>query len=592
MRKTKIVCTLGPAVDGSEKIAQLIDAGMNVARFNFSHGSYEDHLKKFNDVDKIRKEKNLPIGTMLDTKGPEIRLTTFENDKITLLAGNTFTLTNDISVIGNEERAAITYDGLWEDISIGQRILIDDGLIELKAIEIKDGDIVCTVVNGGNVSNRKSVNVPGISLSLPYISDKDYNDIKFGIETGFDFIAASFARTAQDILDIRHILDEHKCKTIKIIAKIENAQGVENIDEIIHVSDGIMVARGDMGVEIPFEEVPIIQKMIIKKAYGAGKHVITATQMLDSMMKNPRPTRAEATDVANAIYDGTSAIMLSGETAAGKYPLESVITMATIASRTEQAINYKKRYFSPNYDINKSRDVTYAISHATCTTAYDVNAAAIVTVTESGYTARMCSRFRVGIPIVACTSSISTFYHLSMSWGVVPLMIEEKNDYESLFASAIAAAKEAELCRDSDLLVLTAGVPIGITGTTNLLKVQMVGDVLVSGTPIAGESVIGKLCICQTAEDVSKKFNSGDILVLPRTQDSLIPIIMRASGLVVEEGGAYSHAANFGKTLNIPVIVGANKATQILKNGTTAKLDAKKGIVSNISTPIKNKGAN
>ncbi len=482
MRKTKIVCTLGPATEGEEKLGQLVDAGMNIARLNFSHGSHEEHLVRFNAVDKIRKAKGKSIGIMLDTKGPEVRLTTFENGKITLSPGDTFTLTNDQEFIGTQTKVAITYPHLHEDVSIGQRILIDDGLIELNVKEIKDGDIICTVINGGDISNKKSVNIPDVHLSLPYISEKDRSDIIFGVKTGFDFIAASFTRTAADIQAIKDILDEHGCSTIKIIAKIENAQGVENLDEILEICDGLMVARGDMGVEIPMEEVPIIQKTMIKKAYTAGKHVITATQMLDSMMKNPRPTRAEVTDVANAIYDGTSAIMLSGETAAGKYPIEAVETMAKIALRTENDINYKKRYYVSSDESTMPKDVTYGICHATCTTAYDIGAKAIVTVSQSGYTARMLSRFRAGVPIIACTPSQQTYNHLAMAWGVTPLLIKHENEYESLFNAAIESSKEAGYCEDGDIIVMTAGVPIGVAGSTNLLKVQIVGDETTSYT--------------------------------------------------------------------------------------------------------------
>ena len=423
MRKTKIICTLGPSSSDEATLRRMMEAGMDVARFNFSHGTHEEHLEKFRIVDRLREELGLPIGTMLDTKGPEIRLGVFENGAVMLQPGAHFILTPE-QVPGTEERSYITYGGLGRDLRPGSRVLIDDGLIELTVDYITDkGEIHTTVKSGGRVSNRKGVNVPGVHLTLPFLSEADKQDLLFGIETGFDFVAASFVRTAEDVGEMRRFLEEHGGRRIKIISKIENAEGVENIDEILRVSDGVMVARGDMGVEIPLEDVPIHQKSLIKKAYMAGKHVITATQMLESMSNNPRPTRAEANDVANAIYDGTSAIMLSGESAAGKYPVEAVATMATIARRTEQDIDYRRRFYSHDYHPD---DVTNAISHATCTTAYDLNAAAIISVTQSGQTARMCSRFRPGVPIIACTTSKEVFRQLSLAWGVTPIIMQMK----------------------------------------------------------------------------------------------------------------------------------------------------------------------
>ena len=473
MRKTKIVCTLGPATDNETVLRQLIFAGMDVARFNFSHSTYDDHASRMNMISKLRKETGKHIAALLDTKGPEVRVKQFVNGKVTVHNGDTFTLTTR-EVEGDETIAAITYDKLPGDVSIGTTILIDDGLIRLEVKDTTDTDIICEVIVGGDISNNKGVNVPDVDLKMPYISEKDKNDILFGIKNGFDFIAASFVRSASDVLQVRRLLDENGGNNINIISKIENLQGVNNIDEIIQVSDGIMVARGDMGVEIPQEEVPSIQKMIIKKVYNAGKQVITATQMLDSMMKNPVPTRAEVTDVANAIYDGTSAVMLSGETAAGKYPVESVKMMARIAIRTEEDIDYKKRFF--NIDRHSNPDITDAISHATVTTAHDLNAEAIVTVTKSGKTARMISRYRPSCDIIACTTTERVCRQMNMSWGVTPVMVKEMKETFTLFEHAIDTCENKEYVKEGDLVVITAGVPLGVSGTTNMIKVQVVGN--------------------------------------------------------------------------------------------------------------------
>lgn len=473
IRKTKIVCTIGPATNNEEMIRQLMLNGMDVARMNFSHGDHPSHLATLNIIKKVREELNLPVAALLDTKGPEIRVRQFKDGKIELKKGQTFTLTTR-DVEGTDEIVSITYQDLVKDVEIGGRILIDDGLIELAIMNLTETDIVCRVMNNGFVSNNKGVNVPNCQLSMPYISQKDYDDIVFAVENDYDFIAASFVRTAQDVLDIRKVLDDHGCQSIKIISKIENMQGVQNIDEIIRVSDGIMVARGDMGVEIPFEDVPVLQKMIIQKVYEAGKVVITATQMLDSMMKNPRPTRAEVTDVANAVYDGTSAIMLSGETAAGKYPVASLQMMVRIAERTEADINYRHRF--EHNTPRAARDITAAISHATCTTSYDLDAKAIVVVTKSGRSARMISKYRPACMIISGTTEERVYRQLSMSWGVNPILVEEKKDIFDLFSHAIDVAKEKSLVEKGDLVVLTSGVPLGVSGTTNMLKVQIVDE--------------------------------------------------------------------------------------------------------------------
>ncbi|MDD5853472.1 MAG: pyruvate kinase [Lachnospiraceae bacterium] len=467
MRKTKIICTIGPASESEEKLKELMLAGMNVARFNFSHGTHEEQKVKLTRVIKVSNELGLPVATLLDTKGPEIRLKDFEGGKAMLEAGQQFTLTTD-EVMGTAEKASITYKNLKDDVKKGMTILIDDGKIEMTIEKITENDIVCRVINGGAVSNHKGINVPGAILSMPYISEVDRADITFCAQMGFDFLAASFARCKEDILEVRKILDEHKSKA-KIIAKIENMQGIDNLDEILDVSDGIMVARGDMGVEIPLEEVPVIQKTMIKKAVAKGKHVITATQMLESMISNPRPTRAETADVANAIYDGTTAVMLSGESAAGKYPVEAVKTMARIAERTEQDIDYSGRMKKSTQDMKG--DITTAISHATCTTAADLNASAIITVTMSGFTAGMVSRFKPGCTIIGCSVNPRVCRQLNLSWGVAPLLIEKKDTADDLFEEATLQAKKAGLVKEGDVVVLTAGVPLGTTGTTNMLRV-------------------------------------------------------------------------------------------------------------------------
>lgn len=467
MRRTKIICTIGPASDSVERLRELMQAGMNVARFNFSHGTHEEQREKFRKVVQAREELGLPIATMLDTKGPEIRLRDFEGGRVELINGQQFVLTTE-EILGTARRAAISYKNLKNDIEEGTTILIDDGLIEMTVEEIRGEEIVCRVVNGGFISNHKGVNVPGAVLSMPYISEVDRADILFGIEMGYDLLAASFVRCKEDVLEVRRILEEHG-GDMKIIAKIENMQGIQNLEEILQVSDGIMVARGDMGVEIPFEEVPILQKKMIKMANDLGKHVITATQMLESMIKNPRPTRAETTDIANAIYDGTTAIMLSGESAAGKYPVEAVKTMAKIAESAEKDIDYGLRMRRDDHE--QGADITTALAYATCSAAMDLKAAAIITVTLSGFTAQAISRFKPGNRIIGCTVREKVSRQLNLLWGVTPLMIREEETAEALFASAVAEAKKAGLVHAGDVVVLTAGVPLGMAGTTNMIHV-------------------------------------------------------------------------------------------------------------------------
>jgi pyruvate kinase len=576
MRKTKIICTLGPASESEDVLRKLIFEGMDVARFNFSHGTHEEQLKKLDLVKRLREELKRPVAALLDTKGPEIRLKQFENGKVELKKGSKFTLTTR-DVIGTSEIVSITYAALPQDVKAGGRILLDDGLIELHIDEVKDTEIHCTVVNAGMISNNKGVNVPDTNLSMPFISQKDYDDICFAIENDFDFIAASFTRSAEDILEIRKILEEKNCQDIHIIAKIENMQGVQNINDIIRVSDGIMVARGDMGVEIPMEEVPVLQKKIIRKVYQAGKQVITATQMLDSMIKNPRPTRAEATDVANAIYDGTSAIMLSGETAAGAYPVEAVKTMVKIAERTEMDINYRRRFAEKGPDV--ITDVTNAISHATCTTGMDLNAAAILTVSKSGRTARMISKFRPTCPIIACTVSEKVYRQLNLSWGVQPLIIEEKETSDELFEAAIEAAERNGFVKQGDITVITAGVPLGVSGTTNMIKVQLVGHILANGEGLNKQKIHGRLCVCHTAEDLARNYQPGDIVVTHDTNNDMLAQLKTASGIIIEKSGLDAHAVTVGLSLDIPVMLHVKNATNILKSGVCVHMDCENGVI-------------
>lgn len=576
IRKTKIVCTMGPNLFEKHLIAPLMKAGMNVARFNFSHGTYETHQHYYDEVCRIRDELGLPVATMLDTKGPEIRVRSFKNGRVALQNGQLFTLTTD-EVEGDEERVSITYKELPQDIAVGSSILIDDGLIGMQVERIDGADIVCRVLNGGVVSNNKGVNIPNAHLSMPFISEKDHQDILFAIKNGYDFIAASFTRCADDIMQIRHILQENNCHTINIIAKIENMEGVENIDEILRVVDGVMVARGDLGVEVPLEDVPSLQKKLIQRGIAAGKPVITATQMLDSMIKNPRPTRAEATDVANAIYDGTSAIMLSGESAVGAYPVEAVETMVRIALRAEADMDYIRRF---SRDTSASTDVTNAISHATVTSAHDLNASAIITVTKSGSTARILSRYRPACVIVGCTTEKHVWRQLALSWGTVPLMIAEESNTDDLFEHAVDAAVQNGLVHDGELVVLTAGVPLGISGTTNLMKVHVVGHLLSRGQGLHGGKVVAPLCVIRNLEKDAKDFNTGDVIVCHQTMREMFSMLRKSSAIVLEDDNPEGHGAIAGMSLDIPVIIGAKNATNILKSGAVVTVDGEKGTVS------------
>ena len=583
MRKTKIICTLGPSTDKDGVLRELIANGMNVARFNFSHGSHEEHKGRLDLLKSLREELGKPVAALLDTKGPEIRLKDFKNGTEMLEAGQTFTLTTR-DVEGTKEICSITYKDLPQDVAPGGTIMLDDGLIKLQIQTVNDTDIVCTVLNNGKIKNKKGVNVPGVHLSMPYLSQKDREDIIFGIEQGFDFIAASFVRTAQDVYEIRNLLNEYD-SNIRIIAKIENREGVNNIDSILAAADAVMVARGDLGVEIDFTELPGIQKTIIDRSFSFGKPIVTATQMLDSMMVNPRPTRAEISDVANAIYDGTSAIMLSGETAAGAYPVEALKTMSAIAERTEQEGHYLRgRLMEPNTGKISVSDAT---AHAACLTAKDVNAAAIVTVSESGTTARLLSKYRPQQPIIACVMREQVQRQLSLSWGITSLMMPLAHSTDELIEMSTALAKENGFLHDGELAVVTAGVPVGISGTTNMIKIHMVGNCLATGVGVGPENAevsnaTGKACVCRTLDEVHAKFKPGMVLVVPSTSNEMLNYVRDAAALVVEEPGLNSHAAIAGKALLKPTVVGAVGATSHIRDGLMIAVDCAHGSVQRL----------
>ena len=578
MKKTKIVCTIGPASESEEILKELMLNGLNVARLNFSHGTHDEHKKRIDTIKRLREELDLPVAIMLDTKGPEIRIKTFKNGEVTLQAGDIFTLTTR-DVEGDETIVSVTYEGLPNDVSKGTRILIDDGLVELEVLEIVNGtDIRCKVLNGGTIKNRKGVNVPNISINLPAVTEKDVEDIKFGIENDVDFIAASFIRRAEDVLQIRKILEDNGGEHIEIISKIENQQGIDNIDEIIEASDGIMVARGDLGVEIEAEKIPILQKQIIKKCNLAGKPVITATQMLDSMMRNPRPTRAEVTDVANAILDGTDAVMLSGETASGKYPVEAVKTMYNIAINTESSSQYLETLQSKR-TLDNQISTTNAISKATCTTAEDLKASAIITATSSGYTSKAVSKFRPKSPIIAATTSEKVMRKLALVWGVYPVLAKKSENTDEVIDMSIHSAMMKGYVKEGDLIVITAGIPVGVSGTTNLIKVHTIGKVLLKGTGVGKKSAIGTVCIGSNLEELRNKFKKGQILVCAYSDKDIVEFMEKASAIIVEQGGLTSHAAIVGLNLGKPTIVGAENATKILKDGDVVTVDAVTGLV-------------
>ena len=577
MKKTKIVCTIGPASESVDMLVNLINAGMNVCRLNFSHGDYEEHGARIKNIREAVKITGKRVAILLDTKGPEIRTNDMENGAITMKIGDSVRISMT-EVLGTNEKFSITYPELINDVNVGSHILLDDGLIDLEVTDIdRDANEIVTVVkNEGVLKNKKGVNVPGVSVNLPGITEKDANDIRFGIGQGIDFIAASFVRRASDVLEITKILEEENATHIQIIPKIENQEGIDNIDEILKVSDGLMVARGDMGVEIPTEDVPVVQKALIKKCNALGKPVITATQMLDSMQRNPRPTRAEANDVANAIYDGTDAVMLSGETAAGDYPLEAVQTMAHIAVRTEETLVNQDSFALKLYS---KTDMTEAIGQSVGHTARNLGIQTIVAATESGHTARMISKYRPKAHIVAITFSEQKARSLSLSWGVYATVADKPSSTDEMFNLASKVSQEEGYASEGDLIIITAGVPVGEKGTTNLMKIQMIGSKLVQGQGVGEEAIIAKAVVAGTAEEAVAKATEGAILVTKTTDKEYMPAIEKASALVVEEGGLTSHAAVVAIAQNIPVIVGAADATSLINNDEVITVDPRRGIV-------------
>lgn len=576
MRKTKIVCTIGPSSESLENTKKLIQAGMNVARLNFSHGDFEEHGNRIKNIRQANVELGTSVAILLDTKGPEIRLGKLKEEPIELVQGETITLTTE-EILGDRNRIPVTYSNLPNDLTVGSTVLIDDGLIGLTVESIDGTEIHCRIVNNGPIKSKKGVNVPGVKISLPGITEKDAGDIVFGVEQGIDFIAASFVRKASDVLEIRELLEKHNGGHIQIISKIENQEGVDNLDEILEVSDGLMVARGDLGVEIPAEEVPLVQKMMIKKCNHAGKPVITATQMLDSMQRNPRPTRAEASDVANAIFDGTDAIMLSGETAAGKYPVESVQTMSRIAERTEQALEYRE-IFTRQANAQKT-SVTEAVSQAVANSALDLNAKAIITSTQSGFTARVVSKYRPKAPIIAVTPDESVMRRLALGWGVFPVKGQDANTTDEMFEHAVKGALSTGLLSLGDTVVITAGVPIGRAGTTNLIKIHHIGELLAQGQGIGSQNVTGKLVVARTPQEANEKVQPGDILVTVSTDKEYMPAFEKAGAVITEQGGITSHAAVCGLNLGIPVVLGVANALETLKDGMEVTIYGETGVI-------------
>ena len=577
MKKTKIVCTIGPASESVETLVKLINAGMNVCRLNFSHGDFEEHGNRIKNIREAAKITGQRIAILLDTKGPEIRTNDMENGAVELRTGETIRISMT-PVLGNAERFSVTYPELINDVEVGGHILLDDGLVDLEVIELDkaNGEIVTRISNDGTLKNKKGVNVPGASINLPGITEKDAADIRFGIEQDVDFIAASFVRRPSDVLEITKILEENDATHIQIISKIENQEGVDNIDSILQVSAGLMVARGDLGVEIPTEEVPVVQKELIKKCNAVAKTVITATQMLDSMQHNPRPTRAEASDVANAIYDGTDAIMLSGETAAGEYPVEAVTTMARIALRTEDALVDQDVFALKRFS---QTDTTEAIGQSVGHTARNLGIKTIVAATASGYTAKMISKYRPKSHIVAMTFDERKARSLALTWGVFPEVTAKPESTDEMFARSAELAQELGFATEGDLVIITAGVPVGEQGTTNLMKIHLIGSKLVAGQGIGDKQVAGHAIVATTAEEAAEKMVEGSVLVVKTTDKDYMPAIDLASALIVEEGGLTSHAAVVGIAKGIPVIVGAKEATTTVEAGKLISVDPKSGNV-------------
>jgi len=577
MKKTKIVCTIGPKTESEEMLTKMLEAGMNVMRLNFSHGDYAEHGQRIQNLRNVMSKTGKKAAILLDTKGPEIRTIKLEGgNDVSLKAGQTFTFTTDKSVIGNNEIVAVTYEGFTSDLAVGNTVLVDDGLIGMEVTAIEGNKVICKVLNNGDLGENKGVNLPGVSIALPALAEKDKQDLIFGCEQGVDFVAASFIRKRSDVVEIREHLKAHGGENIQIISKIENQEGLNNFDEILEASDGIMVARGDMGVEIPVEEVIFAQKMIIEKCIRARKVVITATQMLDSMIENPRPTRAEITDVANAIYDGTSAIMLSGETAAGRYPVEAVQTMDAIARKTESHTDDARLL---GLRCRNRMNITAATAHAACTTAKDIGADAILTVSQAGITAQMVSSFRPETTVVALLLEEQVQRQMALYWGVEPITMPRAENTDELVELAVQSAEKAGLIRHGDLVVITAGVPVGISGTTNMIRIQQVGGSLVNAVGIGSRTASGPLCVCRSVEEVAEKFHAGDVLVVPYTTNELLPYLRDAAAIICEEGSAECHAATVGLLLSKPVLVGAGDATRRLEDGVRVSVDCARGVV-------------
>lgn len=578
MRKTKIICTIGPASEDRETLTQIFHAGMNASRHNFSHGDHEEHGGRIRLVQQLSKELNKPVSIILDTKGPEIRTGSFAEGKVELKEGDSFVIKCGEDVLGDKTQCSVSYKDLYKDVVPGNMILIDDGLVGLKVQKVEGKDIHCIVRNSGMVGSKKGVNVPGVSINLPAITEKDVDDLKFGIKIGVNIVAASFVRKASDVLQVRKVLNENEGEHVLIFSKIENQEGVNNLDEILKFSDGIMVARGDLGVEIPIEQVPLVQKMIIEKCNYVGKPVITATQMLDSMMRNPRPTRAEASDVANAIFDGTDCIMLSGETANGKYPVEAVKTMSRIAEEAEKKLNYeaslkkKRKEHIPN--------VSNAISLAACNTAMELNASAIITATQSGYTAKNVSKYRPECPIIAITPYESVAKNLAVIWGVCPIVAENSEGTDELIDKSINAALKENLVSKGDLVVFAAGIPINQVGSTNMLQVNVVGDILLTGKGEGLNPGSGTVFVANSAEEAIEQLEEGNILIVKSLTKDYLPLLDKVGGIIVEEN-VTSETVIECLAREIPLISGAEGATTVLKNGSFITLDVARGMVIN-----------
>ncbi|MGK4127803.1 pyruvate kinase [Ligilactobacillus saerimneri] len=580
MKKTKIVSTLGPASSDLDTIVKLIEAGANVFRFNFSHGDHEEHLGRMKLVHEAEKVTGKTVGLMLDTKGAEIRTTKQANGNVTYAIGDVVRISMDSSLETTKEKIAVTYEGLYDDVHVGGHVLFDDGLLDMQ-VEEKDEanrELVVKVLNEGTLGSRKGVNAPGVSINLPGITEKDSSDIRFGLDNEINYISASFVRKPQDVLDIRELLEEKHMEHVQIFPKIESQEGINNFDEIIKVSDGLMIARGDMGVEIPTENVPLVQKELIRKCNAVGKPVITATQMLDSMQENPRPTRAEASDVANAVWDGTDATMLSGESANGDYPVKSVATMARIDIKAENALRHNQRISLNDFD---KTDVTEAIGRAVAEAADNLNIKTIVAATKSGHTARMISKYRPNANILAVTFDERTQRGLTVNWGVHPVIAETPASTDDMFELATEEAKKSGFAKEGDLILIVAGVPVGEKGTTNIMKIQLIGSKLAEGQGVGDETVIGKAVIAHSAQKANENAVEGGVLVVETTDKDYTPAIQKSAALVVENGGLTSHAAVVGISMGIPVIVGAKNATSLIGNGETITVDSRRGIVYN-----------